>query len=149
MFEQLLTAILSIAESLKAIAAALTNNTAPAGDPPGPPPGATSAPRGRKAAAAAAAPAPAAAAPAATPAAPAAGPVDPSTLPEYAPIKAAVIELANSGAPGKAEAINILGRYKARKASEVPVDKWPELLLELQKALAIVNGTGEAGEEFA
>lgn len=150
MFEQLLAALVSIAESLKSIAAsqAILAGTAT----PRPPAAADTA--GKPAADAgkgkgkdkttdktppAAAPTPAATAAATS----GASAVDPTTLPEYQPIKEAVITLVNTGAPGKADVINILSSFGAKKAAEVPQDKWPALLAKLQASLDLVNGEGD------
>lgn len=74
---------------------------------------------------------------------PAAAPVTEAPAPafDYEVLKASVIELANSGAEGKAQAILILGSYGVRKAADAPADKWEEMNGKMQKALAeLQNG---------
>lgn len=80
--------------------------------------------------------------PAAAPAAAAA----PAPTFDYEVLKTSVIELANSGAEGKAQAILLLGQYGVRKASDVAPEKWEELNGKMQKALAELQG---AGNDFA
>lgn len=63
----------------------------------------------------------------------------------YEPLKTAVITLANSGAEGKAAAINILTKYGVKKASEAPAEKWPAMQADMEAALAQLQGDGELG----
>ena len=76
-----------------------------------------------------------------TPAAQAAAPA--AQAASYEPLKAAVIELANSGGEGKAAAINILSKYGVKKASEAAPEKWPAMLADFQAELAKLKGEDE------
>jgi hypothetical protein len=64
----------------------------------------------------------------------------------YEQLKAVVIELANSGAEGKAAAINVMGKFGVRKASDAPAEKWKEMHDAMKAVLDELNG---GGEDFA
>lgn len=61
----------------------------------------------------------------------------------YDKLKAVVIELANSGAEGKAAAINVMGKFGVRKASDAPADQWQAMHDAMQAVLDELTGNSD------
>lgn len=70
---------------------------------------------------------------------------------DYDKLKAAVVELANLSADGKAAAVAILGEHNVKKASDAPAEQWPAMYEKVTAKLeALKAPAASAGEdEFA
>lgn len=68
---------------------------------------------------------------------------------DYEVLKAAVIQLASTGAPGKAATMGVLSEFKVARASEAPASQWEAIHKRILEEQVKLTAPATTEEDFA